>query len=177
MSVVYFPIKVLELGENEFTITAAGSKMSDAIARTVEVLPYGKEFRTALNDRLSDTIVRTVDIPEEAIDGASNILVKLYPGKFSQLVETITTEVVLESENILTVQLASGPSNLIRVVIETYAPPALPPPDMADSGLGWHDVFGGSPQAGFLLGSYGADRQPGGTGPGADIIYGLAAAY
>ncbi len=95
--------------------------------------------------------------------------------EFGQQVETITTQVDLESENILTVQLASGPRNLIRVVIETYAPPALPPGDMADAGLGWHDVFGGSPNAGFLLGSYGADRQPGGTGSGADIIYGVTA--
>ncbi len=99
------------------------------------------------------------------------------PMEFGQQVETITKEVDLESENILTVQLASGPRNLIRVVIETYAPPALPHEDMAGSELGWYDVFGGSPNAGFLLGSYGADGQPGGTGPGADIIYGVPAAH
>lgn len=84
---VYFRIKVKEIGNHRLTVHAMGSKMSDAISREIEVIPDGREFTTAINDRLDRTVEKTMVIPEEAIDGASNILVKVYPGMFSQVVE------------------------------------------------------------------------------------------
>jgi uncharacterized protein YfaS (alpha-2-macroglobulin family) len=51
------------------------------------VLPDGEERRDTWNDRLEGTVAKDVTIPKEAIAGASTILVKIYPGLFSQAVE------------------------------------------------------------------------------------------
>ncbi len=87
VKVVYFPITVTGIGRFAFTVTAKGTAMSDAIRRSIDVLPDGQEVRTAVSDRLEGKIEKTITIPAEAIDGASNVWVKLYPGAFSQLVE------------------------------------------------------------------------------------------
>ncbi len=95
------------------------------------------------------------------------------PNQFKHSVSEFTVEVVLKEDNELTIRLASTPGASARVLVETTVPPELPPAELSGEGLGWYDVFGGSPALGYLLGSYGADRQPGGTGFNADIIYGL----
>ncbi len=95
------------------------------------------------------------------------------PNQFRHTVTEFTAEVVLEEDNTLTVRFASTPGAYARVLVETTGPPELPPEELSGEGLGWYDVFGGSPALGYLLGSYGADGQAGGTGLNADIIYGL----
>jgi uncharacterized protein YfaS (alpha-2-macroglobulin family) len=87
VKVIYYPITVDEIGRQTLTITAKGSTLSDAIRREIEVLPDGKEIRAAVSDRLEGRVQRTVRIPVDAIDGASNLWVKIYPGAFSQVVE------------------------------------------------------------------------------------------
>ncbi|HUV04257.1 MAG TPA: alpha-2-macroglobulin family protein [Armatimonadota bacterium] len=84
---VYFRLRVKEIGSHRLTVHAMGTKMSDAISREIEVMPDGKEYQASINDRLEKTVENTLTIPEDAIDGASNILVKVYPGIFSQVVE------------------------------------------------------------------------------------------
>ena len=84
---IYYRIKVKEIGNHKLTVHAMGTKMSDAISRSIDVMPDGKEVLTSINDRLEKTVEKTMDIPADAIDGASNILVKVYPGIFSQVVE------------------------------------------------------------------------------------------
>ncbi|MCP4399388.1 MAG: hypothetical protein GY801_19075 [bacterium] len=87
VDVVYFTLKVKTIGWHKLTVHAYGSEMSDAIARTIEVLPDGKEIEVSWNGRLSEDVEQMIDIPLEAIDDASKILVKVYPGIFSQIVE------------------------------------------------------------------------------------------
>jgi len=59
--------------------------MSDAIARTIEVLPDGKQVEQTWNGRLSQDVEQVVAIPKEAIDDASKILVKVYPAFLARL--------------------------------------------------------------------------------------------
>ncbi len=87
VTVRYFPIKALKLGEHKLTVMAYGTKMSDAIRRSVRVVPDGKLTETTIAGRLKDQIETTVTIPKSAIAGASTILVKVYPGIFTQAVE------------------------------------------------------------------------------------------
>ena len=87
VDVVYFTLKVKTIGWHKLTVHAYGAEMSDAIARTIEVLPDGEEIEVSWNGRLSEDVEQTIDIPAEAIDDASKILVKVYPGIFSQIVE------------------------------------------------------------------------------------------
>lgn len=87
VGVEYFTIQVKKLGNHTLTVYAFGSGMNDAIKRKVRVEPDGEEFREAFNGRLESNISQTITIPAEAIDDASNILVKIYPGFLSQVVE------------------------------------------------------------------------------------------
>lgn len=84
---VYFPMEVVELGNHKLTVFAYGSKMNDAIRREIEVRPDGEEKSVSFSDRLSGPIEHTVEIPQDAIPGASKILVRIYPGVFSQIVD------------------------------------------------------------------------------------------
>jgi uncharacterized protein YfaS (alpha-2-macroglobulin family) len=87
VSVIYFRIKAMNVGLKPLTVYAKGSQMSDAIKRKIQIEPDGKMFLTTESDRLSQSISRKVSIPKEAISGASKILVNIYPGLFSQVVE------------------------------------------------------------------------------------------
>lgn len=82
-----FRLKVKEIGFHKLTVRAFGTKMNDAVRREVEVVPDGRRVEDSINDRLEGPVHKTINIPEGAIPGASNILVKVYPGMLSQAVE------------------------------------------------------------------------------------------
>ena len=84
---VFFRIKVKDIGNHTFTVQAKGSKLSDAIRRQIEVLPNGRMFTRTKSDAVSQSQTVNVEIPEQALPGASKILVRLYPGVMSQVVE------------------------------------------------------------------------------------------
>jgi len=87
VSATYYRIKVTGLGDRTLQVRADGSQMSDAIKRKIEVLPDGKEQNVAYNGRLEGTVTHTVSIPDTAVAGASKIIVRMYPGVFSQVIE------------------------------------------------------------------------------------------
>lgn len=82
-----FPIRVTGLGFQRLTVKAFGTSRADAVRREVEIRPNGQRVEVTFNDRLDKDVTKTVTIPTDSIAGASNILVKVYPGIFSQLVE------------------------------------------------------------------------------------------
>ncbi len=84
---VRFRIKATGLGFRKLTVRAQGTSRADAVRREVEIVPNGKRFEQAFNGRLSGNVQQTVTIPESAIKDASNILVKIYPGFFSTVIE------------------------------------------------------------------------------------------
>ncbi len=84
---MYFPIEVVELGKHRLTVWAYGSQMSDAIRRDIEVRPDGEEQNVTFSDRLSGTVEHAIEIPGNAVEGASKILVRIYPGVYSQIVD------------------------------------------------------------------------------------------
>jgi len=84
---VYFPIVAKKIGFKKFTVIARGSRKSDAVARSVEIVPDGKEHLVSHSGRLEGDITHTITIPDGAIDDASKIFVKVYPGVLSQVVE------------------------------------------------------------------------------------------
>ncbi len=85
---VHYKLKVTGIGRHTLTAFGHGTDMSDAIKRQIEVVPDGKEFRDTVNDRLPrDGCQHDITVPEDAIDEASRLWVKVYPGVFSQVVE------------------------------------------------------------------------------------------
>jgi uncharacterized protein YfaS (alpha-2-macroglobulin family) len=90
VTVVYFPIKVSAVeGRFRPVVTAIGETMSDAttLRHDVQVVPNGKRFDETLSDRLTEDVEKRVTIPARAIPGTAQILVKVYPGILSQVVE------------------------------------------------------------------------------------------
>lgn len=89
ISVVYFRVRALDFGKQSFQVTAWGSKMSDAIRKEVTVYPNGKLINATASNRLqADTPAsQVVFIPAEAVAGTQKLLVKIYPGMVSQVVE------------------------------------------------------------------------------------------
>ncbi len=86
---VYFRLRAERIGTKKMTVMAYGSKLSDAIRRAVEVVPDGKRFETVINDRMSKEVYQVVRIPENSIPESYKLIVKAYPGVFSQVVEGV----------------------------------------------------------------------------------------
>jgi uncharacterized protein YfaS (alpha-2-macroglobulin family) len=84
---VHFPLVARKVGMQTFTVLGYGASKSDAIARTVEIAPDGEEHVLSSSGRLKGNVVHGITIPANAIDGASTIFVKVYPGTLSQVVE------------------------------------------------------------------------------------------
>jgi hypothetical protein len=84
---VKFRIKARKVGYQPLTVKASGSKMSDAIKRTIEVVPDGQKVEQVVTDRLEGTVTQTMTIPDNALADASKLLVKVYPGIMSQVLE------------------------------------------------------------------------------------------
>jgi len=87
VDVRYFTIKATRIGDHELTVHGLGPQMSDAISRKIRVEPDGRKIEETVSDRLEGNVEHTLNIPDAALDDASNILVKVYPGIFSQVVE------------------------------------------------------------------------------------------
>lgn len=89
ITVVYFRIRALDFGQQALKVTAWGSRMSDAIQKEVRVHPNGKQVNLSYSDRLEAgaPVRQTVFLPAEAIPGTQKLLVKIYPGVLSQVVE------------------------------------------------------------------------------------------
>ena len=55
--------------------------------REIEVVPNGREQTTVFNGRLENSVQQAVKFPAAAIPEASAVLVRLYPGPLSQVIE------------------------------------------------------------------------------------------
>nr|MBP7434344.1 hypothetical protein [bacterium] len=87
VSAAYFPIKVLKIGKHDLTVFAHGSKMSDAVKRSVTVKPDGIMADKSESALLNGNKSITITIPENAIADSAELFVKIYPGIMSQAVE------------------------------------------------------------------------------------------
>jgi hypothetical protein len=87
VTAVKFRIKARKVGSLPLQVDAKGSKMSDAIKRTIDVLPDGKGVEQVFTDRLKGTVKHTVNVPDNSIEGASRLFVKVYPGVTSQVMD------------------------------------------------------------------------------------------
>lgn len=87
VNVRYFTITAQKLGSGKLLVHGYGAQMSDAIERVADIEPNGKLLETTASGRLSGMVSETVTFPADAIAEAGNLLVKIYPGMFSQAVE------------------------------------------------------------------------------------------
>lgn len=86
---VKFRIRAKKIGDLPLTVTARGTQMSDAIKRTIEVLPDGEKIEKSITDRLTGQATHQVEIPDGIVPDSAKILVKIYPGVMSQVIEGV----------------------------------------------------------------------------------------
>jgi hypothetical protein len=85
-----FTLEAKRIGKFKLTLSArlAGSvNRADIVVREIEVVPNGRERNLVFNGRLESTVRHEVAFPPASIPEASKILVRLYPGPLSQVVE------------------------------------------------------------------------------------------
>jgi uncharacterized protein YfaS (alpha-2-macroglobulin family) len=85
-----FTLEATRIGKFKLTLTArmgGSARRADIVVREIEVVPNGREQSEAFNGRLEGSVSHTVRFPATAIADASAILVRLYPGPLSQVIE------------------------------------------------------------------------------------------
>ena len=88
VSAATFKLRVKQVGTFSFTATGTSSTEADAVKRSIRVLPDGERKEIVRSGALSPgTTTETISIPAAAIDGASELFVKVYPGLLAEVVE------------------------------------------------------------------------------------------
>jgi hypothetical protein len=85
-----FTIDAKKIGKFKLTLTAhmdGAEGRDDVVVREIEVVPNGREEDLVFNGRLEKTAEHVLKFPAEAIADATSILVRLYPGPLSQVIE------------------------------------------------------------------------------------------
>jgi hypothetical protein len=85
---VSFPVRVNDVGLQTLTVKALGSVKSDAVARSVRVIPDGKAFPSSHSGALGvGNLTQTVDVPTGAVPGSAALYVNVFPAFVSQAVQ------------------------------------------------------------------------------------------
>ena len=85
-----FTLTATRIGKFKLTLSAhmEGSvSRDDIVVREIEVIPNGREQDLVFNGRLEGSAAHDLHFPDNAIADATSILVRLYPGPLSQLIE------------------------------------------------------------------------------------------
>jgi uncharacterized protein YfaS (alpha-2-macroglobulin family) len=88
-----FTFNANRIGKFKLTLSARmdgadGAKgREDIVIREIEVIPNGREQSIVFNGRLDSSAKHELDFPAGSIPDASNVLVRLYPGPLSQIIE------------------------------------------------------------------------------------------
>jgi hypothetical protein len=82
-----FRIRADRLGKQKLTVKAYGNKLSDAVQREILIEPNGRKIEETVNGRVGADASASIDIPADAIEGSRQLLLKIYPGMFNQLLE------------------------------------------------------------------------------------------
>ncbi len=85
-----FTIDAKKIGKFKLTLTAhmdGAESRDDVVVRAIEVIPNGREQSLVFNGRLEKTVEHELKFPASAIPDATSILVRLYPGPLSQVIE------------------------------------------------------------------------------------------
>lgn len=83
---VRFHVRAREFGRHQLRVKAVGATHSDAVRRTIEVFPDGREVAVGESDRVRGASRLTVVIPPEALPGATRLWARLFPSAFSEIV-------------------------------------------------------------------------------------------
>jgi A-macroglobulin TED domain/Alpha-2-macroglobulin family/Carboxypeptidase regulatory-like domain/A-macroglobulin receptor binding domain/MG2 domain/Alpha-2-macroglobulin bait region domain len=85
-----FTLEAERIGKFKLTLAArlkGGAGNADIVVREIEVIPNGREQNLVFNGRMESSVMHQVNFPAGAIPEASKVIVRLYPGPLSQVIE------------------------------------------------------------------------------------------
>jgi uncharacterized protein YfaS (alpha-2-macroglobulin family) len=84
-----FTLNANRIGKFKLTLSAKmdGGAREDIVVREIEVIPNGREQNIVFNGRLDSTAHHDLNFPADSIPDATRVLVRLYPGPLSQIIE------------------------------------------------------------------------------------------
>ena len=85
-----FTLTAQRIGKFKLTLSAhlkGGSSRGDIVVREIEVIPNGREQDVVFNGRLENSAAHDLQWASTAIPDASSVVVRLYPGPLSQIME------------------------------------------------------------------------------------------
>jgi type II secretory pathway pseudopilin PulG len=82
-----YRLRARQVGKQTLRVAARSGEVSDAIERTVEIVPDGRRVEQVASGTLHEPASAAVSVPDEAIEGSTKAILKIYPSNFSQLVE------------------------------------------------------------------------------------------
>jgi A-macroglobulin TED domain/Alpha-2-macroglobulin family/MG2 domain/Carboxypeptidase regulatory-like domain/A-macroglobulin receptor binding domain/Alpha-2-macroglobulin bait region domain len=85
-----FTLTAARIGKFKLTLSAhmeGSASRDDIVVREIEVIPNGREQDVVFNGRVEGSVTHDLHFPETAIADAGSVLVRLYPGPLSQLIE------------------------------------------------------------------------------------------
>ncbi|UCH97804.1 MAG: hypothetical protein JSV88_13385, partial [Candidatus Aminicenantes bacterium] len=87
--VEYFKIRARGAGNHRMTLRTSSRVQNDTFVNELAVIPLGKEIQQGFNYRLKggEEIRKRIVVPETAIHGRDKLMVKIYPGFLSQMVD------------------------------------------------------------------------------------------
>ena len=86
----HFTVEATRIGKFKLTLSArmiGAVDRADIVVREIEVIPNGREQSVVFNGRLETAVNHELNFPPASIPDASAIVVRLYPGPLSQVVE------------------------------------------------------------------------------------------
>jgi hypothetical protein len=86
VGVVYYRIKAKDIGKHQLSVSARGKSMGDALIKEIEVLPDGKPVEASETKPLDRDVSTSAYLPDQAINGSEKIILRIFPGIFSQVV-------------------------------------------------------------------------------------------
>lgn len=82
-----FRLRIKKVGSHELQVSATCDGLSDAVRRSINIIPDGRVVEQITNGTLQRPLSADLTLPSSVIDGSAKLLVKIYPSSFSQLVE------------------------------------------------------------------------------------------
>jgi len=86
----HFTVEAKRIGKFKLTLAArmiGAADRADIVVREIEVIPNGREQSLVFNGRLESAVHHELNFPTASIADASAIMVRLYPGPLSQVIE------------------------------------------------------------------------------------------
>jgi uncharacterized protein YfaS (alpha-2-macroglobulin family) len=88
-----FTLNANRIGKFKLTLSAymggnhGDNARQDIVVREIEVVPNGQEQSIVFNGRIDSTVQHSLTFPAASVPDATSIMVRLYPGPLSQIVE------------------------------------------------------------------------------------------